>query len=157
MNKGAYLSKCRKYRYSLWRIWDETKAPILFILLNPSTADEAVDDPTIRRCIGFAKEWGAGGIVVVNLFAFRATSPDEMMAVDDPIGPLNDRTILKVAGAASIAICAWGNSGNHLGRSSSLKRIMVDKGVELFCLGTNNSGEPKHPLYIKSGTKLKQY
>ena len=110
-----------------------------------------------ERCISFAKEWGVGGIVVVNLFAFRATSPDEMMTTEDPIGPLNDHTILKAARAAGMAICAWGNSGSHLGRSSSLKKILVDKGVELFCLGTNDSGEPKHPLYIKGGTKLKHY
>ncbi len=155
MDSGAHLSTCRKYRYSLWRTWDENEPVVLFILLNPSTADENLDDPTIRRCIGFAKEWGAGGIVVVNLFAFRATSPDEMMAAEDPIGPLNDHTILEAARSAGMAICAWGNSGSHLGRSTSLKRVLVDKGVELFCLGTNDSGEPKHPLYIKGGTKLK--
>lgn len=86
MIKSAIISECGKYRYSLSRIWDENKANVLFIMLNPSTADGDVDDPTIRRCIGFAKSWGYGGIYVGNLFAYRATDPKELLKVENPIG-----------------------------------------------------------------------
>ena len=95
MKKGAHFSTCRRYRYRLWRIWDENKPFVLFICLNPSTADENEDDPTIRRCVRFARDWDYGGMVMVNLFAFRATDPSELYNADEQIGQNNSKEILE--------------------------------------------------------------
>lgn len=143
--KGAELSPCRTYRYALWRIWDETKRYVVFICLNPSTADETEDDPTIRRCIGYAKAWGFGGIYMVNLFAFRATDPKAMKAAENPIGDDNDYWLRKLS-CAGLAVAAWGNHGVHLGRSKEVRALIP----ELYCLKQNKSGEPVHPLYQKA-------
>ena len=97
IEKGAIISDCNKYRYSLWRIWDKEKPIFTFVGLNPSTADHEQDDRTIRRCINFAKSWGGGGIYMANLFAYRATEPQEMMSQEDPIGPDNDAHLKQLA------------------------------------------------------------
>lgn len=97
MKKTAKLSDCRTYRYELWRTWDESKPYAMFIGLNPSTADETEDDPTIRRCINFAKTWGYGGLCMTNLFAYRATQPEDMKRASDPIGNKNDETLILLA------------------------------------------------------------
>lgn len=143
--KGAELSPDRKYRYALWRIWDETKRFVVFICLNPSTADETEDDATIRRCMGYAKSWGFGGIYMVNLFAFRAKEPSDMKAVDDPIGPENDYWLRKLS-CAGLAVAGWGNDGAYRGRSKEVRELIP----ELYCLKQNKSGEPVHPLYQKA-------
>lgn len=143
MRTDAALSQCRTYRYALWRVWDETRPLTLFIGLNPSTADETSDDPTIRRCIGFARDWGYGGVCVANLFAYRATYPADLKAAPDPVGPENDRWLRRLAGEAELVVAAWGNDGAHMGRSL----IVADLLPGMKCLKTNRSGEPAHPLY----------
>ena len=111
--------------------------------LNPSTADETEDDPTIRRCISFSKDWGYGGLCMVNLFAFRATEPSAMMSSNYPIGSENDDWIKKSAGEAGVIVAAWGNDGSYMGRSKEVIEMLPD----LKCLKMNKSGEPAHPLY----------
>jgi hypothetical protein len=149
MRTDAKLSDCRKYRFALWRIWDESKPYAMFIGLNPSTADEIENDPTITRCINYAKSWDYGGLCMANLFAFRATEPTDMMAVIDPIGFGNDEWLVKLAENAGVVVAAWGNSGNYLNRSKQVTELLQN----LHCLKMNKSGEPSHPLYQKSDLK----
>ncbi|MDE1239813.1 DUF1643 domain-containing protein [Vibrio aestuarianus] len=146
MKKTAKLSDCRTYRYELWRIWDESKPYAMFIGLNPSTADETEDDPTIRRCINFAKSWGYGGLCMANLFAYRATQPEDMKRASDPIGDKNDETLILLAQNAGVIVGAWGNDGVFLNRSEDVRALIS----ELSVLKVNKSGEPAHPLYLKS-------
>jgi hypothetical protein len=112
MKKGAVISECEKYRYALWRVWRKDKLKVMFVMLNPSTADSNKDDPTIRRCIDFAKSWGYGGIVIGNLFGLRATDPKELLNTDDPKGLHNDYWLRMLPELADQIICAWGNDGN---------------------------------------------
>lgn len=151
MKTDAKLSDCRTYRYALWRTWDESKPYAMFIGLNPSTADETEDDPTIRRCIAFAKDWGYGGLCMGNLFAFRATKPGDMMLVQDPVGPDNDRWLQNLAGNAGVIVAAWGNGGSYRGRSKEILSMFQN----LMCLKQNQSGEPVHPLYQPSSAMPK--
>jgi hypothetical protein len=150
IESSADFSSDRKYRYSLTRIWDRKKGHVLFVCLNPSTADESVDDPTIRRCIRFAESWGFGGMVMVNLFAFRATVPKEMMACKEPVGTANTFYWRVEHEAASITIVAWGVRGSYKGID---KEFMYYVGDEVSCLGTTKEGQPKHPLYLKKTLK----
>ncbi|WP_296063301.1 DUF1643 domain-containing protein [uncultured Amphritea sp.] len=143
MKTDANFSNCRKYRYALWRIWDESKPYAMFIGLNPSTADETENDPTINRCINYSKDWGYGGLCMVNLFAFRATAPSDMMASNEPIGSDNDEWIKNLGTEAGVIIAAWGNDGSYLERSKEVRQMIPD----LMCLKINKSGEPAHPLY----------
>lgn len=149
MNKGAVLSDCRTYRYALWRTWDTNKPYAMFVGLNPSTADETEDDPTITRCINFAKSWGYGGLCMVNLFAFRATKPDDMKKATDPVGSENDQWLLKLASGAGIVIGAWGNNGAYQGRAEHVKGLVSD----MSYLQLNKTGHPTHPLYLKADLK----
>lgn len=149
MIKDAIVSPCRKYRYALWRIWDTSKPLVLFICLNPSTADETNDDPTLRRCITFAKSWGYGGVCIANLFAIRATQPAEIKKCEDPIGIENDRWLVKLADEADLIIGAWGNDGTFQNRSQDVKRLLPT----LHYLKMNASGEPAHPLYLPKSLK----
>jgi hypothetical protein len=151
IQRTAEFSPCRTWRYSLSRIWQSKKPYSLFIGLNPSTADELQDDPTITRCMRFAHGWGYGGVVMVNLFAFRATFPHEMKAAADPIGPENDRYILSSAKDSSLIVAAWGVHGDHLGRARALMDIL--RAFRLHCLGTTKDGFPKHPLYLPKTCK----
>jgi len=140
---GANFSECRKYRYALWRTWDDSKPYAMFIGLNPSTADETEDDPTIRRCIGYSKSWGFGGLCMVNLFAFRATEPRDLMSSKEPVGCENDLWIKRLANDAGVIVAAWGNDGSFMGRSEMVTASLTD----LKCLKMNKTGEPAHPLY----------
>lgn len=151
MKKSADISECQNYRYSLKRVWDETKPLIGFIGLNPSTADEIKDDPTILKCIEFAKSWGAGGIYMTNVFAYRATHPTTMMEQEDPIGPENDFYLTQLPSLTSKIVACWGNDGAYNNRSNQVKELL--KG-ELFCLVMNKTGEPRHPLFVKGSTEL---
>lgn len=154
MQKTAKFSNCRKYRYALYRIWDDKLLRAVFICLNPSTADETKDDPTIRKCVKYASDWGFGGICMVNLFGFRATDPNVMKAEFCPKAPdngsFNDFWILEEAKAAGIVICAWGNDGSHLNRSKEVKSMLRGNGLKMCYLKMNGTGEPSHPLYLKS-------
>ncbi len=147
--KGAVISDCEQYRYALWRIWDRSKPCVLFIGLNPSIADDKIDDPTLIRCMGFAKDWGFDGAVIGNLFAYRATDPRELPKAEDPIGPENDQWLRKLAKDATLILAAWGNHGTLMNRSTYVKSLLP----ELHCLKLNGSGEPAHPLYLKKTLK----
>ncbi len=149
MKNTAELSQCRQYRYALWRTWDESKPYVMFIGLNPSTADENTDDPTLRRCMNFAKSWGYGGVCTANLFAYRATQPEDMKASADPIGSSNDEWLKTLADEAALVVAAWGNDGSFLGRSDRVLELVPN----LHCLKLNKSGEPAHPLYQAATTQ----
>jgi hypothetical protein len=153
VNKNATFSDCRKYRYGLSRTWNGKKKTILFIGLNPSTANEKIDDPTIRRCINYAQNWGYGSLLMVNLFAYRATMPSELKNVKNPIGNDNDLQIIELSKKADIAVAAWGNEGTLLNRDKEVKKILPN----LMCLKINKSGQPSHPLYQKKDLKLIKY
>lgn len=142
MNKTAVLSHDNIYRYQLSRIWDEEKPKILFIMLNPSTADEFVEDPTIRRIVTYAKDWGYGGVYVGNLYAFRSTDPKGLKSIADPVGPENITHIQTLISVVDKVIYAWGNEEKE---PDWLKK-MVDTP---YCIEISKKGIPKHPLYLK--------
>jgi len=121
---------------------------VAFLGLNPSTADETQDDPTVRRCLGYAKQWGYGRMVMLNIFAFRATDPRVMKAAPDPVGPENDRYLLEASRRAHLVVAAWGNHGAFRGRSKRVVEMLRQAGVELRCLKLTGQGEPGHPLYL---------
>jgi len=141
---SAVLSPCGLYRYELWRRWSDGPH-VLFVMLNPSTADATNDDPTIRKCIAYAKRWGFGAICVANLFAFRATDPKEMKRASDPVGPDNDATLARLASEAKIIVAAWGKDGSHLSRDKEVIALLNNP----TCLHRNNDGSPGHPLYLR--------
>ena len=149
LKNTAKLSDCRNYRYALWRTWDQSKPYVMFVGLNPSTADETTDDPTLTRCINYAKSWDYGGVCMANLFAFRATEPAVMKAALDPVGVENDSWLIKLAESSGIVIAAWGNDGSFVGRAQQVKSLLPN----MFCLKINKSGEPAHPLYQKAMLK----
>lgn len=144
MRNGALLSPCRTYRYDLWRTWLGGDGYAMFVGLNPSTADETKDDPTIRRCISFAKAWGYAGLCMTNLFAFRATDPQEMIVANDPVGPQNDEILRMHANDAGVVVAAWGVHGTLLQRDKTV-RTMLPK---MHCLRLTKDGHPGHPLYL---------
>lgn len=152
MNNGAILSRDRKYRYVLWREWDSSKGTCLFIGLNPSTADESEDDPTLQRCVRFAKQWGYGKYVMVNLFAYRATDPGELKKQAKPIGYKNNFHIKTQCHCADLVVAAWGNHGALHKRSESVLRLLKD--VPLKCFNTTKQNQPLHPLYQATNAAL---
>jgi hypothetical protein len=152
----AVFSPCRLYRYTLWRRWSTVGEPDKFLQvigLNPSTADETQDDPTIRRCIDFAKRWGYGALCMTNLFAWRDTLPENMKKAADPVGEENDRWLAAVAGAAGMTLAAWGKHGSHLGRAKKVLAMLP----QVHYLKLNGDGSPGHPLYIKGDTLPKPF
>jgi len=149
IDKGATFSGLRLYRYSLRRIWDRDKLPAMFIGLNPSTADEEDDDPTVRRCMRFACDWGYGGLLMANAFAVRATDPKEMLRHAYPVGPYNDDHLKRMSGKAGIVVAAWGVLGAHMGRDKKIMKMIQG----MFHLGLTKGGHPKHPLYLRADTK----
>jgi len=159
VEKGAILSACSQYRYQLWRKWDPAKPNVVFIMLNPSTADADNDDPTIRRCIGFAKDWRYGSLTVVNLFAFRATRPEDLLKAEDPIGQENLEWIARATEKASTIVCAWGNGKliNRLLRTRSTYQPLRHINSPLCYLELSQDGTPKHPLYLIRTLKPKPY
>lgn len=149
---SATFSRDRRYRYTLTRRWG-TGGDVCFVMLNPSTADAFTLDPTVRRCIGYARRLGAGGITVVNLFALRSTDPRELYATGDPVGEHNDAAIRAAAESAAVVVAAWGVHGALLGRAACVMELLDD--VPLFRLGdTTKEGEPRHPLYLKGSAPL---
>lgn len=148
MTGGATFSRDRRYRYRLWRRWDRARPVVVFVMLNPSTADARHDDPTIRRCIGFARRWGYGGIEVVNLFGYRATDPRALRIVRDPVGPGNWRHIRRALRQAALVILAWGAHA-HGDRLTRVARAQ--------CLGLTRAGQPRHPLYLRRDVRPEPY
>jgi len=140
----AILSDDREYRYRLTRTWNVEKPTLAFIMLNPSTADETEDDPTITRCLGYAEDWGYGSLVVGNLFAYRATNRDELREVANPVGPENDRHLREIASEADRVVAAWGTDGSLRDREREVCGLLD---VDLYALNTTKHGHPNHPLY----------
>jgi hypothetical protein len=143
MRTLAEFSLCRRYRFALWRRWG-SGPQVLFIMFNPSTADETADDPTIRRCIGFARSWGFGSLAVGNLFAFQTSRPGEIRTSAEPIGTGNDGWLVRLQAESALNVAAWGIHGCFLGRGSVVRSILPD----LHILRLTKHGEPQHPLYM---------
>lgn len=144
----AVYSDCERFRYVLTRLWAPAGKKVLFVMLNPSTATEVQNDPTVERCERRARALGFGGFRVANIFAFRATDPKVMRAERDPVGPDNDAAIDESCVWADQVICAWGAHGSHLGRGIQLEARLRASGLPLFHLGLTKDGQPKHPLYV---------
>lgn len=188
IDAGATISQCGRYRYRLWREWrlhpvpaqwdmwvDERGKPVVdgagaqlgepkacvFIMLNPSTADGAQDDPTIRRCVSFARSWGFDRLEVLNLFAHRATNPRELLALsdeDDPVGPSNleaFKDVLHYGGPVGRLVCAWGAHGAHLGQDETALGWLGSH--RCYALGLTKEGQPKHPLYVPGNALLAEF
>lgn len=165
VRKWAMLSDCRTYRYELARIWDDSTPPVLFVGMNPSTADEESDDPTIRRCIRFARDWGYGGLLMGNLFAFRATDPKALPGIGS--GPLvnavgevspwehgqrqnvNDKWLTSMSKRAGLVVAAWGAIRMPYGWEERPRAVHHLLGP-MHALGLTKDGHPRHPLYMKA-------
>lgn len=162
ISAAVFDSKARTYRYLLTRIWDPSTPPVVFLMLNPSTADALEDDATITRLIhpksGFAHRMGAGGLIVVNLFAVRSKDPRVLRHHEDPVGPLNDAFIRQATDRAKTVVAAWGAAGvEHNGRGARVAEALRARRVALQCLGVTSTGQPRHPLYLPSGAALEPY
>jgi hypothetical protein len=144
----AVYSPCEAYRYALTRVWSPQGRRVTFVMLNPSTATEVENDPTVERCERRARALGFGAFRVCNIFAFRATDPKVMRAQADPVGSANDAAILDGADWAESVICAWGTHGAHLDRGRAVETLLRAARRPLFHLGLSQAGHPKHPLYI---------
>lgn len=156
VDRTAVFSPCGLYRYRLGRTWDERSPVVNFLMLNPSTADAIDDDPTITRCMGFARRWYGGGIVVTNLYAFKATKPKDLWRAAEPIGPDNDATILAEAKRAGLVICAWGNHGAKNGRGDQVLKVLREAGVEPWALDITLARQPGHPLFIPANQQRRR-
>jgi hypothetical protein len=144
----ATFSNDRAYRYRLERWWDPTLRPAMFVGLNPSTANETEDDPTIRRCIRFAREWGLGGLVMLNLFALVSTDPSSLARAADPVGEANDMYLHAHARDAGVVIAAWGAFPEAHGRAAAV--VEAELLGEYAVLGLTQQGHPRHPLYMRA-------
>lgn len=152
--KSASISHDELYRYVLYR--SEDGIPVnttLFVMLNPSTADANVNDRTIKKCIKFARAWGRDAICVANLYAYRSTDPKQLLHILDPVGPDNNYWLRCLARRHTHVVCAWGNHAKQE-RVDDFLKLIKGLGVDLWCLGINKSGSPKHPLYIKNSQHL---
>ncbi len=174
----ALFSTDRRYRYTLERRWDESRWPAMFCCLNPSVADETRNDPTVTRCINYARAWGYGGLLMLNIFAYRGTDPKVLKQAEDPVGPENDYWIRKSAERAGIILCAWGNHGLLKNRGSEVARLLQREeplaiGMQvpagtlvttqftaikgLHHLGLTGANQPRHPLYLKGDLKPERW
>jgi hypothetical protein len=156
MMNECIFSPCRTYRYRLTHVFDVSLPLVAFVMLNPSTADENDLDPTLRRCAGFARSWGYGGIVVGNLFAFRATDPRDMKRAADPVGPDNDAELATIARDAELVICAWGVHGEWLDRDEQTVSILRRE-RELHAIAFTKDDHPCHPLYLRGTLRPQPY
>lgn len=151
---SAVISDCGKYRHHLIRqISEDNPKFLLFIMLNPSTADAEIDDPTIRKCKGFCERLGYGKLVVVNLFDWRATDPNELKKVWEPVSKHNMNIIRASAIMADKVICAWGTKGNFMGQDKAVLKLLEDNNITPYALDITKDGHPKHPLYISYDKK----
>lgn len=153
---SAIISSCGTYRYALTRKTENIfpgKGTALFVMLNPSTADATLDDPTIRRCKSFSASWDCNGLTVANLYALRATDPAELWRHPNPVGPENDQHLMMLAHEYKDVVCAWGKNAKPE-RVATAVSILKNAGARLWCFGTNKDGSPKHPLYIKASQPL---
>ena len=152
-NSIAIYSDCERYRYALTRVWKFEASRLVFVMLNPSTATEVQNDPTVERCERRARTLGFGSLQVTNIFAWRDTDPKKMRTAKDPIGPDNDKTIMEACSWGDQIIAAWGTHGAHLGRGVQVKQILRSSDKPVFHLGISKGGHPKHPLYIAYSQK----
>jgi hypothetical protein len=150
---SAVISPCGKYRYHLGRELAAGGRVATFIMLNPSTADHLVDDPTIRKCVGFCQRWGCGELRVVNLFAVRATDPADMRKAADPVGPENREWICRASATGSLVVCAWGMHGTYMDQDLTVLGWIADL-CEPMALGVTKDGNPRHPLYVPYAAEL---
>lgn len=147
MERRTVFSVCRTYRYALWREVDAGRPGyVLFVGLNPSTADEFADDPTVRRCRDFVRRWGYGALCLANLFAYRATRPAALKTARSPVGRGNDHRLARLAAGAAVVVAAWGVHGCFAGRDRAVTTLL---GGRLACLGVTKAGHPRHPLYVR--------
>lgn len=159
----ANFSPCRKWRYTLYRDLQEGQlfAPqpkrVQFVGLNPSTADEKKNDPTVRRCMNFARDWGFTAMWMTNVFGFRATDPRVMQQQEDPQGKDNTDWILDVAKIADLVVCCWGVHGDHMQWGQHIAAILINQNIPIHCLGTTFNGQPKHPLFLPGHLKPVPY
>lgn len=144
----AIYSDCERYRYALTRVWDKNGPKVHFCMLNPSTATEVQNDPTVERCERRARALGYGAFRVTNIFAWRDTDPHAMRQAPDPIGAENDLAIQEAQCWADQTICAWGTHGKHLERGKTVEKFLRQAGMPLLHLGLSKEGHPRHPLYI---------
>lgn len=145
---GAVFDLSGRYRYFLWRRWEAGLPVVGFVMLNPNSADAERADPTIRRCVGFARGWGYGGIVAVNVFALRAASPSELRQVADPRGPENDGFVELAARLSDLVVAAWGNHADSVACGSVC--ALLPSGTR--CLGLTKRNQPRHPLYVRGSS-----
>ena len=174
--RTAIFSGCRKYRYVLRIVWDAALPDMQVIGLNPSTADEIQDDPTVRRCKAFARREGCGGLAMTNLFAFRATDPKVLKKHPQPIGEFsfcafevtrgktthcfasrNDAHLFVTAYRSKVVVAAWGNHGTHLNRYADVAKLILSAGATLRCFRLTSKGQPEHPLYMPADQPLIPY
>lgn len=150
---SATVSGCGRYRYELWRRWGHGPT-CAFIMLNPSTADDVQNDPTIRRCIGFARSWDFGCLLVGNLFALRSTQPEALFDAEDPIGPMNNHALEVIVRTTDMVVVAWGAFGPYLGRDAQVLRLIHHAGgIPLALRLTKERRQPAHPLYLPADLK----
>lgn len=185
INKGAIISACGKYRYSLWREWRLHPKPAkwrwfknadgtpvtdgkgfpygepkvcVFVMLNPSTADGETDDATIRRCVGFAQSWQYDRVEIINLFAYRATNPQDILKMDhrgDPVGWENQEYVNRAMQDADLVVCAWGAHGSHIGQDETMIGWLGPR--KLYALKITKNGHPAHPLYLPANSQLVRF
>jgi hypothetical protein len=153
MRRRAVFDATGAYRYSLTREWDTAGTRVCFVLLNPSAADAAADDPTVRRCIGFARDWGFGALEVVNLFAFRTAFPAALRRADDPVGSENDLHLAKAVARAERTVVGWGVHGGFRDRAAIVSRLLESA----LCFGRTRDGHPRHPLYLPRTAATVEY
>jgi hypothetical protein len=156
---SAIFDATGAYRYSLKRAWSDDYPQVTFIMLNPSRADEVRNDPTISRCLGFASAWGFGSLEVVNLFAYCTSSPAELRRASDPIGEENDQYLMQATTNAHTTVLAWGTYGTMFSRNRQVLDLLLSQTQMggLYCLGLTKDGHPRHPLYLKKGTRPKAF
>lgn len=155
MEREAKISECGRFRYTLLRRWGNKPKSVTWVMLNPSTADSEIDDPTIRRCMKFTERLGHTSMVVVNLFALRATDPRKLLDAEDPRGPENGGHVLKACAQGHITVAAWGSVKKLLRYGADeIVEIIREYGHKLMCLGTTKDGSPRHPLYVRGDAPL---
>jgi hypothetical protein len=154
---AVFDSKRREYRYLLTRIWDPATAPAVFVMLNPSTAGADQDDPTVRRIVRFARDWGKGGVAVVNLFALCSTNPERLRTHRDPVGRYNPVFVRQAVKQADLVVAAWGGGGVLGNHGEDMARSLREAGVALKALTFTSTGQPGHPLYVRADTTLIDY
>lgn len=156
---GAQFSDCRSWRWALWRQWRPETLDhwfVGFIGLNPSTADERVEDPTVRRCLRFARDWGGCGLVMLNAYGWRSTDPAGLWSVADPVGQRNDTAIVRWVRYCPVVVCARGVHCEP-NRAQEVLDLIRAAGRQPMCLGVTKDGAPKHPLYLRADSLLVPY